>query len=55
MDSFQGTVLGLMDEVERRYRAQEKRGDEKRGIKREAEDEEGELRRVYEFAEENFS
>jgi len=42
VDSFQSTVLGLLDEVERRYRAQEKRGDEKRGIKREAEDEEGE-------------
>lgn len=51
MDSFQGTVLGLLDEVERRYRAEEKRGDEKRGIKREAEDEEGELRRVYEYIE----
>ncbi|GAA5833697.1 hypothetical protein JCM5353_008035, partial [Sporobolomyces roseus] len=39
VDSFQSTVLGLLDEVERRYRAEEKKEENKRGVKREVEEE----------------
>lgn len=43
VDSFQSTVLGLLDEVERRYRAEEKKEENKRGVKREVEEEQGKL------------